>query len=244
MMENALTAAGFLSRLPLGNRMDGGYRKSVMHFPLVGFIASGVYLLVHWLCSYFLKDNFISVVFAFGAVYYYFNSLHFDGLLDSIDGLLSQKPKDEMLRIMKQGNTGPSGMFWGALYIALKIYLLFRMNSLAAVPMFVIGRWGMGFSCCIGKPARADGLGISFLGQNAAFWALSTLYLLILFVFFNPSIIAVCLMAVLLLDIGLVKVITRKIGGMTGDTIGSVNESNELAVLMILYAFSVHGMTI
>jgi adenosylcobinamide-GDP ribazoletransferase len=112
-------AISILSRIPVGS-MDikqSDLKKSVMHFPLVGILAFGIFFLIYTVLFMLRFDNYLIIMLSLAVTYYLFNLFHFDGFLDSIDGLLSQKPKNKILEIMKKGNIGPFALFFGIIYI-------------------------------------------------------------------------------------------------------------------------------
>ena len=224
-----------ITRFPLSflNAWCGDTRRgAVIHFPLAGYFAFAFWYAAYRLSYAVFSDNLISVCFSLAVVYFFFNMFHFDGFLDSVDGLLSQKPKEEALKIMKLGNIGPTALFSGTIYLLLKVYLAARLNIFAFLPIFVISRWGMSFSACISTPASETGLGSMIAYNEPLYFVLSSLYIVVLFFVQKPYIILVMANAVLLMDIVLVKAIEHRIGGLTGDNFGLINELNELLLML------------
>jgi len=237
-MRDVVSSLMLITRLPLGflNVKCDDFRRSVIHFPLAGYFAFALWYAAFKLSERVFADNLISACFGLILVYYFFNLFHFDGFLDSFDGLLSQKPRQEVLRIMKLGNIGPTALFFGAVYLILKVYLAVKLNIFLLLPVFVIARWGMSYAACISRPASDTGIGSTISYGKPLFLACSTLYLIFLFFFQKALIIITMTGAVILLDFILVRAVEHRIGGLTGDNFGMINELNEL--LLMLTAFS------
>jgi adenosylcobinamide-GDP ribazoletransferase len=149
---------------------------------------------------------------------------------------MSQKDKGKILEIMKRGNIGPSALFFGVIYLAAKVYLCRRIELVDAAAVFVVARLGMGMACAAGSPAREDGIGRMVLRAPLRRYAFSLLYLAALpWIMAAPlSRLAAGTAIVLAADYLMVLFITRRIGGLTGDTLGFINEVNELVVLLVL----------
>ncbi len=138
---------------------------------------------------------------------------------------------------MKKGNTGPYGIFFGVLYILIKIYLLQRIAVINLLAMFVLSKWGLSFACVVGRPARNEGLGAMVLGAKYYYLLIATLYLIVLPFLCKTDMLFLILGAasVLVVDSVVIIICTKTITGITGDILGFLNEINELFVLTMLY---------
>lgn len=238
MLRPIIAAVSMLSRIPVGGiRLhEADIRKSVMHFPLVGYCTFGVFLGASRLGEILGADPFITALAALGLVYYLFNLFHFDGFLDTIDGMLSQRERGKILEIMKRGNIGPAALFFGVLYLAAKVYLVQRTDIMDMASVFVVARLGMSLACAAGSPAREDGIGRLVLRAPRWRFAIATLYLPALpFITHAPLAgLAAGIALILIADYFIVLLISRRIGGLTGDTLGFISEANELIMLLVL----------
>ncbi len=233
-MNTILSSLSLTTRIPLGKLLPGrtDFKKCAIHFPLAGYLGFGTMVGVYLPLMAIFHDAVIAKIISLIVVYFFFNLFHFDGFMDSIDGLLSQKPQERTLEIMRSGASGPMGTAAGIFYLALKIYLMVKISVVYLVIAFVAARWGMVFSAVIGKPARPDGLGALILPLPGRYFALASLYLIPLLIAFKiPVLLPVC--AILLCDALVVRKITQKINGLTGDSLGFIVEINELLVLLI-----------
>lgn len=237
MFKDIICSLTLISKIPLGflSGNSADFRKAAQHFPAAGYASFAVWYVSFSLFSAIFTDSIVPVVLSLALVYYIFNLFHFDGFLDSIDGLLSQKPREEVLRIMKLGNIGPTALFFGSLYLFLKVYLASNTPVLYFLPVFVIARWGMSFSASISRPASQSGLGSMIAFGKKSCLVCSTFYVLPLFALGTPWLTAVLAVSVLAIDLILVKSVEARIGGLTGDVFGLINEINEIAILLILF---------
>ena len=190
-MKPLVAALRFLTVLPLPARWpttaeDLG--RSLPFFPLVGALigaaAAGLSLGAAWA----LPPWPAAVVVAAGGVLFS-GGLHLDGLSDSADGLLSSRPRERALEIMRDGRAGPMGVFAVVCVMALKISALAYLVPLkdgstlwrAAFLMPVAGRAAILVSMSLLPYARpAGGLGSAFYAgarRASAVWALIFLVL-------------------------------------------------------------------
>ncbi|MCX5782584.1 MAG: adenosylcobinamide-GDP ribazoletransferase, partial [Elusimicrobia bacterium] len=143
--------------------------------------------------------------------------------------------RDEALRIMSSGNIGPFAMFAGVIYLAIKLYLAVKIAPPLFLPVFVLSRWGMSFSAAISKPAKNRGMCTQITFGNTKYIILSSLYLPFLFFFANSFLLAGSIALLSVINFVIVKLIERKIGGLTGDSFGLINEIDELTVMLVIF---------
>ncbi len=242
MLKSLMYALSFLTILPLpypeplkcSEEEIGGSTSS---FPIVGLIRGvilyWIYLLLHNLFSVEITAALILIahVLINGA-------FHLDGLSDTFDAIASRKETDDCLRIMKESTSGPAGVTALILVLILKFALFSlaiesgRPDSLVVFPM--AGAWAMVVAMFYGKAAKTDGLGYIFVkhtGRGQFLKAtLSTVLAVLLFasVFRGWASLLFCL----LVTLGMVSYFSRRFGGLTGDTLGTVAEINEIIFLL------------
>jgi adenosylcobinamide-GDP ribazoletransferase len=165
--------------------------------------------------------------------------LHLDGLADLADGLGSGRHRAEALEIMRRPDVGPFGV------AALVLTLLVQVAALAAclaadrgvsalVLAGVTGRLAVVWACCRGVPAaRAAGLGAAFAGSAspsvAAAWTAAALAASWAY---HPPAGPVAVLAGLAAAALLLRHAVRRLGGVTGDVLGSVVEVTTTVVLV------------
>ena len=246
-MKRFLAAIRFLTVLPvagtLGTREEdlGG---SVPFFPLVGLLLGAAAGLVAWAMAAVVSPILSAAVLVV-VMLAFSGALHMDGLSDSADGMLSSRPRERILEIMKDSHVGAMGV------IAIVCVLLVKFASLASVPaanlwaaallMPLAGRCAIVTHMALLPYAREQGLGKVFCGGRAvgsAIWAMAVLAVAAwaLFAWQGLVIVAICAGVSAILA----AYFYRKIGGATGDTFGAVCELVELVPTVVLAAWPLH----
>jgi adenosylcobinamide-GDP ribazoletransferase len=252
-----LAAVQFLTRIPIPLRIpfeDQLLSRSTVYFPFVGSIIGALLAAVTYLTVNLFPD-YIAALLVLAFWIAITGALHLDGLLDSADGLLSSRSREDMLSIMKDSRIGAMGTVVAIVYITLKIALIYallnqytlQMMGLLLVMLPMFSRWTMVVSMAMSPTARVNqGLASSYKGTRGRQLLLATCVLIAILFFLVSFFIPLTTDWLYLLLALFVTSLTvclcfsfycyRKIGGMTGDTFGALNEIVELALLLILTA--------
>ncbi len=244
MVADFCTALQFLTIIPVSWRegSDGErFSSAVSCFPLVGVIIGLAAMGVAYICSLVFPHSvvaFLSVV----CLAFLTGALHLDGLADSSDGLLSFRPREQSLEIMKDSRIGAMGVVSLLLVILGKYSALVSLDihSLLVALLFspFAGRCAIVVTMAAVPYARKNGgLGSFFytreMKTHSRIWlgAFSAAALL----FFGLRAIAVLL--VFLLSVYFFNLFCiRRIGGVTGDTLGAQSELAELVMMLTITA--------
>ena len=209
---------------------------SAMYFPLVGlamgFILAGVDYGLRMALPNLLNSAMVvlSLVLLTGA-------LHFEGFVDSCDGLFGGHTRERRLEIMRMKNVGAYAVAGGALLLIVKFaaiaslpYGSSRFWALALFPM--LSRWGMTLSLSVFPYAREQGMGTAFRGVNPAHVVIAGAITFAIAGIFGclSGIILFALVTIIAILTGLW--VTKLLGGHTGDTYGATNELCEAIVLI------------
>jgi len=221
--------------------LEENFANSMAFFPLVGMLI-GVLLVVLRRIFYYLPvspligDTLVLIVWIWLS-----GGLHLDGFADSVDGFLGGHNKEGILKIMKDSATGAKGV------VALVSLLLLKFVLLVEMPLFLkdaalfftptIGRWSIVIAAFLGKPARLKNsmgkLFIDYVGWRELIFATLTMAvigILLFRLYFLPLVI---------IGIGIVLLILKycqqKIGGISGDILGAINEIVEVFILLTFY---------
>jgi adenosylcobinamide-GDP ribazoletransferase len=249
----AACAAAFqlLTRLPVRMKLDYTselFRRSVVFYPVVGLLL-GLLLA----CAGIGVARFIPA--APGAVLLtcfwvaLTGALHLDGLMDTADGLLSHRSRERMLEIMKDSRVGAMGVVAGVLALMMKASLLYTLFGMPAEVWWwivLVPLWSRAFMtwAIAGWPyARAEGgMGnlVGAAGKREALlavlfaWGFTAALALVPTGAHVDKVIIVLGAAVLTAGVGwgLASAMSRKLGGLTGDTYGALNELLEIVVLL------------
>ncbi len=242
-MRLLLIAFQFLTIIPLPitlrcEKDDLG--RSTAFFPLVGLVIGGLLAGVNWLIAPWIArplcDALLITVLTLIT-----GALHLDGLADVCDGLAARGSRERFLAIMKDSQVGAIGA------VGLVLGLLLKWQALVAVPAELkwqallifplLARFGQVLTLTGARHARQDGLGAAFIqggGWTALFVACATAASAGYGLLGGRGVTA--LAAVCLLTLAGRIFFQRKLGGLTGDTIGCISELNEIAALVIIAA--------
>jgi len=218
--------------------LEENFANSMAFFPLVGMLI-GVLLVVLKRIFYYLPvspligDTLVLIVWIWLS-----GGLHLDGFADSVDGFLGGNNKEEILNIMKDSATGAKGVVALVSLLLLKFVLLVEMPLLLkdAALFFTpaIGRWSMVIAAFLSKPARTkDSMGklfMDYVGWREVIFASLTLAVV------GISLFRLYFLPLLIIAMGIVLLILKhcqkKIGGISGDVLGAINEIVEVFILL------------
>ncbi|MFS0727946.1 adenosylcobinamide-GDP ribazoletransferase [Paenibacillus sp. 1P07SE] len=254
-LSDAVIAMQFLTRLPLPLRpafTPEAASRSLGWYPLAGLAVGALLALAAWGISSLVPPLPAAVLIL--AVWTALSGgLHLDGWMDTADGVLSHRSRERMLEIMRDSRVGAMGAIAGVLLLLYKFSLLAALLevpheplplwTLAAVPVW--SRWWMAAAVIHWPKARADG-GMAALFMTAGWRQLAL-----------ASVMALSFSAVLLwiggsylwqalgMSLGGLAItalagaiaawwLTRKLGGLTGDTYGAMNEGLEAVLLTVV----------
>ncbi|OEH84765.1 cobalamin 5'-phosphate synthase [Desulfuribacillus stibiiarsenatis] len=239
LLKTLFVAITFLTKIPMPliPYQEKRLRESVIFFPVVGALIGSLYVLIYTAAQGLLTTMIAGVfVLFFGAVITGF--LHYDGLMDTFDGIGSQKPKDAILEIMKDSRVGAIGVImtifitllqWSAIVSIPEIYIL---AILFVAP--IISRSMMVYAMFLFPSAKhGEGLGGIF-AKKVNIRQLSIVFIITI----GLSVIALQMYGVLLFILVLgfsiftMKYISMQVGGMTGDTYGAIQVIAELYVYL------------
>lgn len=174
------------------------------------------------------------------------NGLHFDGLMDTADGIFSHQSKERMLEIMMDSRVGNFGAITGFIILLGKFVTINSLTGAALGACLIVipawARWCELYS--IGKfpYAKVDGKG--------KVWHDTTVFPIDLFKGAAPPLAVTAAFALagypmvwtaMLFCVGsgilFSHIMNSKLGGQTGDTYGATVEISELCSLLALAVF-------
>lgn len=166
--------------------------------------------------------------------------IHFDGLVDSADGLLPQVERNRRLAIMAEPSVGAYGIAVAAVVMLLRFSALSSMdaNVLLLAGIWCASRTAMAVAARAIPYARAEGgLASAFTGGD---WRAVGLFGLVLAVSLGALAggrqeeiaVAVGLVA----SAAVVAFARRRIGGFTGDVLGAAGVVGETIALLVAAA--------
>jgi cobalamin-5-phosphate synthase len=163
--------------------------------------------------------------------------IHIDGLGDTFDGLFSYAKKERMLEIMKDSRIGTNGAVVLILYFIAKIALIseiIAINPKYLIIFPIIARFSTSTNTGLADYARKSGMSNAIISENGIFEVIFSLVLTNILVFFIIGSKGTVTVFVALLFIILFMLnVRKKIGGITGDTMGASLELTSILVLFL-----------
>lgn len=242
-MKSFILTLQFLTRIPINISVDvkeEDFIKGVMFFPIVGLIVGIINIIIYRLCSLIMPPQ-AAIVGTVLSNILITGALHIDGLADTCDGIFSSRSRERMLEIMKDSRIGTNGAVAVFFDLALRIVLLLSINETHIIKTLIISpilsRTIMVVLMHYSVYARTEGgLGNIFIGKIGLKDTISTVIIaaIISSTLFGYKAILVMVLNLIIMII-YKSYIFKKIGGMTGDTLGAGNEISELLVILTIY---------
>ncbi len=241
-MKSLIFALRFLTVIPFSFRHDTEKNiisDSMLFFPVIGLLIGIILASICSLLNNLVPDLLLSIIIILILVIIT-GGLHLDGLADTIDGFYAGNNKESILRIMRDSHIGTMGVLALITVILLKIGFLLsltgdiRLKTLIIMP--VISRWSIFMTIFFFKYARSEGKAESFfvnLKWIKLLIATAITLGIVYFMFELKGILLLSVIVVVALIGGIMT--TKKIGGVTGDTLGALCEINEVSVLLLSY---------
>jgi adenosylcobinamide-GDP ribazoletransferase len=257
--QAAAAAFQFLSRFPVRANLDYSpalFRQSVKFYPLVGAVIG----LVVWVgaagFTYLLPPlpaAVLTLILWVGLT----GGLHLDGWMDTADGVLSYRTREQMLEIMKDSRVGAMGVLACVLLLILKLSLIYSLivdgidySGLLILPL-IWSRWFMVHAMTSWPTARGnDGLAgkfneLSKRQVRATFLiavVLSGIVALIApLILMDSDTWIIAILGYFTLPLSawaagtwMARRLNVTLGGLTGDTYGALNEFLEVVALLML----------
>lgn len=236
MMRDFLLALQFLTIFPVKVKdvNERELSKAVIYFPVIGLLLGLTLIGANNLLCILGFGQFTVNIILIILLVILTGGLHLDGLADTADGLLSRKSKEEMLDIMRDSHVGVMGTLSLICIILLKIAFLssIKLKPIALLLMCILSRYALVLSMFLFPYARQEGKAKVFMqGINFRILILATMITLsfVVITWQLKGLIIFMLIALASFVIG--RFISKKIGGITGDALGAINEFIEVIVL-------------
>ncbi len=230
ILKEFFSALSFFTVLPLPGKY---FPPSLSFFPWVGLVIGGALYISHLLFSPFPPA--IEALLLLWVSVWFTGGLHWEGLTDTFDAILSRKDKESSLKIMKDPSTGVMGVIALITFLSLKFlgfYTLITVSPLSLLSVPLLSRLGMILIVYTNTPARKEGLGYLFwkAKREVIYPLLSLIPLFLILKFKIFPVLAFTILFYYLIG----KYFQKKWGGFTGDTLGMSIESGEIFLLFLL----------
>lgn len=239
-------ALQFLTRLPVfiktqGEITGGDLARSMAYFPLVGAFLGVILACTSWLAGFVFPPSIVALLLI-GILVLLTGGLHWDGWMDTADGLLSGHHGHRALEIMKDSRVGANAVIWGCLGVLTEYALLSRLVTL---PLLTVSAWLVAslawsrWNAVIGTflfpyARKTGGTARAFLDEISLreviiSTAIATIISAVV-VGWNTIILLVTNLSMAVI---LGKFAERRLGGVTGDILGAMIIAGELIGLGI-----------
>lgn len=258
-MKGFILLLSFMTRLyvPKVEYDEEKLGKAMKLFPVVGLIISLFLCLTAFVFFRFITFSIdLAIVFIMLVEIILTGGIHLDGLADTFDGIFSYRSKQKMLEIMKDSRIGTNGVLALIMYFLIKFCLLQALAKNFGIEMLIfavfsypiVARLCSVVSCASAPYARTSGMGKTFVDNTNMASVVVAFILTALLINFPFMLNMNVLNSVFLLIISVVsilvfmsivanlfsKLMTKKIGGITGDTLGALLELSEILYLLVL----------
>lgn len=236
-MISLLTAFQFLTTFPALIRRSFTAQElghAVGYFPLVGLALGGVLYGMEVGLGLIFPAQVVTV-FILAAWLLLTRALHFDGFLDTCDGLFGGFTPERRLEIMRDSRVGAFGVAGGGMLLLAKYAAIVSLSHLSGLLLApVLGRWAVSIAIFAYPYARDKGMGRDM--KDNVLWPqviLATgIALLAAWFFAGWAGLLAFAIAGAVLWLG-ASFILRRIPGLTGDSYGALCELTELTVLLL-----------
>jgi cobalamin 5'-phosphate synthase/cobalamin synthase len=238
LLASARAALSFLTIVPAGDLAgitaeDVG--RGVVWFPLAGAAVGAAGALAAWATAAVLPALVAGLVAA-GVTAVLTGALHLDGLADTADGY-GGRTRERALEIMRDHAVGSYGVVALALDVGLRAAAVAALVGRAHGPLWLVAAGALSRSAAAGlgvlvPNARAAGLGRVLEGAGRARVAVAAAAAAAIagLAAGLPGLAAAACVATLTALWG--WHCRRRLGGVTGDTLGAASEGCEIAVLL------------
>ena len=213
--------------------------RSLAYFPVVGLALGGFLYGLDQLFELALPAYLVNILLII-ALFVITGALHLDGFIDTADGLATGRSPAARLEIMRDSRVGSFGVI-GACCLILLLYAALlslpaghRMESILLMP--VIARWTVVYAVIAYPYARGEqGMGAGF--KKEANWfslAFATAFTLATALVLMQLEGLAVMAGAWLISVLIATYLSRRLGGLTGDTYGAINEVVGIAVLILI----------
>ncbi len=243
--RDLVVAFMFLTRLPIRSSKpwkDDDLGGSVVVFPIVGAVIGALGAFAYALAIVVGLPPFLAATVTLAVLIAITGALHEDGLADIADGFGGGRTRDDKLRIMRDSRLGSYGTLALGLSSLLRVAAITALASpsivfAALVATNALSRAMMPMAMAFMDQARRDGLaanaGRPHPGRATAAFAVAILLALACLTWHHALIV----IAITCLGSGFLLFLTqRQIGGITGDVLGALQQTAEIASLLAIVA--------
>jgi len=236
-------AAAFvlLTRLPLPTLPGHAFAKgarAAWAYPLVGLVLGAIASLIAGVATVIGLPPLLVAGLVLAALVLMTGAMHEDGLADAADGLWGGHDAARRLEIMKDSRIGAYGVLALILAMGLRWLGLAEVAWTGLITALVVSRAMMVPLMRALPHARAGGLAHSVGRPDTGTTMVAVLIAALIAIVLSggPGLVSLILASVVAVGVGALA--RSKIGGQTGDILGTTQVCTEIAVLLTLTAMA------
>lgn len=237
-MQTFLSALQFLTIIPFKTQRSATAKlaDAPVYFPVIGFCIGMILAGLNQILSFAGFPAWTNASVIVVASIILTGGLHCDGLADTFDALASGKTREEMLAIMRDPHIGVMGTLAILCDVLLKIAFLSALDTPARTVALILAcsfsRWSLVAAMYRYPYVRDNGKAKAFTeGLGTKRFVLATALMAAIFCGISSKPALSAILAGGLAGFVFIRHIRRRLGGITGDTLGALNEISEIAVL-------------
>jgi adenosylcobinamide-GDP ribazoletransferase len=169
--------------------------------------------------------------------------LHLDGLMDTADGLCGGRTPEQRLMIMRDSRVGAFAVIAGGVVILGQFACLSELTGharfIALIVAAAMSRWAMLLALVIFPAARTSGIGATFHSGATRTACIAGTLFVILLALVSGRLGLIALVASTIAVLGCGHLLTRQLGGLTGDSYGAIAVVTETVVLFVAVALAI-----
>lgn len=236
-------ALQFYSRIPAGkiDYSEENLAQSIRYFPLVGSVVGIVGASVFMLCMLVFSQG-VSVTAALISMIAVTGALHEDGVSDFFDGFGGAYTRERILEIMKDSHVGAYGVISLVLLFLAKFSLLTSITP-EKVPLVLIAAHTSSRFVAVALMRSSSYVRTENSKSAHSRLSLSRTTVVTAFVFgvlplvfIPPLVSAVAAIVYAIILFALKHYVEKKIGGFTGDVLGTLQQFCEIAFYLVYTA--------
>ena len=240
MIKGWIAAVQFITILPAGRKAVYDPVGMIPHFPAVGLLLGAILVGVDAAAASLWPPPAAALIDVL-ALAVLTGALHIDGLGDAADGLLGHHDRSRALAIMKDSRVGAMGLSAVCFCLALKWVGIWGLESHRSLYLLLVPAYARGAMIFAirflpyGRPDEGGTAHALFSRplSSAAFWGM--LPLVGISLLSGPGAIRLNL-GFAVATAAIILFFRRRIGIVTGDMLGAMVETTEVALFLLLCA--------
>jgi adenosylcobinamide-GDP ribazoletransferase len=239
-----LAGVSFLTRVPVpGTIGERDIAASIAWFPVVGALVGAVSGAVYLGASR-LWPPLVAALLAVGAGIAVTGAFHEDGLGDTADAFGAASTGRDPQPVLKDPRMGTFGVVALVLAIGLRVALVApltpRAGALALIAAHALAR-GVSAATVVSAPSAGAGLGSSYASLAPRWRGVVAVIVAVIIASICVGIAAPVSLAFAAVGALLeARWADRTLGGVSGDVLGTIEQTSEVITLLVAVAFAAH----